>query len=148
MRTQLIGVTVGCLHVNPATGVRAGVRLNRSDYCLMTLALALAASRTHAGNSSSTLALPVTAAVLSCSAAVAARANWDLFHCVSGQSSIAVNCAVQTCIPAVHCTWDLYLLLLCDERGLCGALWKGCTCLERWGYGTVKQVGFTSPKKC
>ena len=58
----------------------------------MTLALALAASRKpHAGNSSSTLALPVSAAVFGCSAAVAARVSWDLFYCVSGKTSSAEN---------------------------------------------------------
>ena len=88
------------MHVNRETGVRAGVWLNRSDYNLMTLALALAASRTHAGNSSSTLALPVSAAVLSWFVAVAATANWTLFHCDSKQSSNAVKCVVQPCSPA------------------------------------------------
>lgn len=78
MMTQLIGVTAGSLPVNPATGVRAHVQLRRSDSNLMTLALALAASRTHAGGNSSTLTLPVYAAVLAGSAAVAARVSRDL----------------------------------------------------------------------
>lgn len=134
------------MHVNRETGVRAGVWLNRSDYNLMTLALALAACRTHAGNSSSTLALPVSAAVLSWFAAVAATANWNLFHCDSRQSSIAVKFAVKSCSPAVQCTCELCLLLLWDETGLCGAVCQWCTALNQWGYDTVEQVGLTGTK--
>ena len=55
------------------------------------MTLALAARRTHAWDSSSTLTLPVYAAVFGCSAAVAARVSWDLFYCVSGKASSAEN---------------------------------------------------------